>query len=221
MWGCNCTFSTKYFFQVLNTTTLFLPTHYIYHTRLLFHAQPLKPISPELKNIVQSLDKYHINTHFLALWFPNIPAKVCVCVKLSTSQLSNAWNFSSQKSLPHSKPWIHIWETPILPFFIFFSCWLIDHEQNITHNLILLGSVHKLWDCILEFEFWLWSLTWVGLSHSKMMENGGKQTFEVSNDTLQQGGSKSFDDDGRLKRTGNQLASKIQVLNFTTISLHV
>ncbi|KHN19623.1 Amino acid permease 3 [Glycine soja] len=34
------------------------------------------------------------------------------------------------------------------------------------------------------------------------MENGGKQTFEVSNDTLQQGGSKSFDDDGRLKRTG-------------------
>lgn len=54
-----------------------------------------------------------------------------------------------------------------------------------------------------------------------MMENGGKQTFEVSNDTLQQGGSKSFDDDGRLKRTGNQLASKIQVLKFTTISLHV
>ncbi|XP_040863799.1 amino acid permease 3 isoform X2 [Glycine max] len=35
-----------------------------------------------------------------------------------------------------------------------------------------------------------------------MMENGGKQTFEVSNDTLQRVGSKSFDDDGRLKRTG-------------------
>jgi len=48
-----------------------------------------------------------------------------------------------------------------------------------------------------------------------MMENGGSKTYpdalEASYDTIQRAGSKSFDDDGRPKRTGNQITSKIQV----------
>ncbi|XP_020206940.1 amino acid permease 3 [Cajanus cajan] len=49
-----------------------------------------------------------------------------------------------------------------------------------------------------------------------MIENGGnknhQQTFEVSTDTLPQVGSKCFDDDGRLKRTGTVWTASAHII---------
>ncbi|KAK7385148.1 hypothetical protein VNO78_30860 [Psophocarpus tetragonolobus] len=45
-----------------------------------------------------------------------------------------------------------------------------------------------------------------------MIENSGKDTFEVSSEALSQTGSKYFDDDGRPKRTGTVLTSSAHII---------